>query len=533
MKNVLIMNLGAQDLQIKADKLEEMIELFSDDEEVKKTLKLVKKVENNFKVSPGDFRKFTNKLLEYYPKGIDFIDFPIIKSIIKKVETVLENEELQKIILIVTNQNDINHNGKDTIYLGEIIKKLSADKKLEIELNKLIKNVEIVACCTKSNPSDYDEMIRFYDKELRKEYNSDVIFLNITGGTPAMAFGLLYNTSINASCRVIPFYTKQNTNTSVKFNICETFRKEDDKSRICEFINKNDYMAAKMLLERYNEKYEVSKNKYQTVLNMVKAAHARIQFDFENASKYINKAEDYDSESRFVCDRFIYYIKELQNKKNIYLLNELKNNAIYEYENGAYTDFLGRIFRLQEAIYRYILIKENVLEENENNGKPQFTREEKFRYNDSIPKIDIKNVSDRLKNILEQNCKTKFTKEELEYINQKIDSQYVKHKPKIDIKYMSDKLKEILVEESKEYELYNYCTKMDKLKQIRNNSVLAHGYQGVSKAKIDDEIGDTIEFLNNLILKYKKVFNTEINDDEFYEENGEFNKQLIRIVEEI
>ncbi|KHD34262.1 hypothetical protein NL50_17710 [Clostridium acetobutylicum] len=489
MKNVLIMNLGAQDLQIKADKLKKIRELFSDDKEMKETLESGKLMGKHFTVSPNNFRKLTSKLLEYYPKGIECIDFPIIKSIIKKVQMELENQQLQKIILIVTDQNDTKCNKKDTIYLGEIIKKLSIDKKLEKELNKSMENVEIVTCCTKSNPADYDEMIRFYDEELREEYDSDVIFLNITGGTPAMTFGLLYNTSINASYSVKPFYTKQNTNTSVKLNICETFRKDDDKSRICEFITKNDYMAAKILLEKYSEKYEVSKKKYQTALNMVKAAHARIQFDFENASKYINKAEDYDSESRFVCDKFIYYIKELQNKKNIYLLNELKNNAIYEYKNGAYTDFLGRIFRLQEAIYRYILIKENVLEENKKSGKIQRTREEKFRYNDN--------------------------------------------KPKIDIKYMSDKLREILAQESKEYELYNYCTKMDKLKQIRNNSVLAHGYEGVSKGKIDDEIGDTIQFLNTLLLKYKKVFNTEINDDGFYEENGEFNKQLIRIVGEI
>ncbi|SMC29404.1 CRISPR-associated protein (Cas_Cas02710) [Clostridium acidisoli DSM 12555] len=497
MKNVLIMNLGAQDLQIKKDKLEKMVDLFSDDDEMKKTLESGSIIKNNFRVHPNNFRKLTNKLLENYPKGIECIDFPIIKSIIKKVEKVLENEKLQKIILIVTNQNDMQNNGKDTIYLGGIIEKLSIDKKLGIELDKSIENVEIVTCCTKLNPSDYDEMTRFYDEELRKEYDSDAIFLNITGGTPAMSFGLLYNTSINSSCRVIPFYTKQNTNTSVKFNICETFRKDDDKSRICEFINKNDYMATKILLEKYNKKYEVSKNKYQTVLNMLKAAHSRIQFDFENASKYIESAEDYDSESRNVCDEFINFLKQLVNKKNEYLLNEVKNNAIYEYQNGAYTDFLGRIFRMQEDIYRSILIYKNVLKKGEESGKVQFTREE------------------------------------LEYINSKIKSKCMKHKPKIDIIYMNNKLKEILEEKSKEYDLYSYCTKMNKLKQIRNNSVLAHGYEGVSKNKIDDEIGDAIKFLDNLILKYKKVFDIEINDDKFYEKDGDFNKQLIKLVEEI
>lgn len=332
-------------------------------------------------------------------------------------------------------------------------------------------------------------MRKFYQEKLSKEYDSNKIFLNITGGTPAMAFGLLYNASINASCRVIPFYTKQNTNRTVKFNISETLRKDDDKKQICEFITKNDYMTANILLEKYNNKYGVLEGKYETALNMVKAAHARIQFDFESASRYIDKAQDYDSGSRAVCDRFIYFIKELQNKQKIYLLNELKNNAIYEYENGAYTDFLGRVFRSLEDIYRFILIKKNILKINENDN-------------------------------------LKLNKAELE-------SAGIIVKGKLNVPQMSTILEKILEKESEEYKLYIHCTKMDKLRQIRNDSVLAHGYKGVSKDKIDREIGNAIEFLGNLIVQYKKVFNIEINDDHFYDKNGEFNSHLIKLIEEI
>ncbi|MBV7275129.1 hypothetical protein JMF89_06825 [Clostridiaceae bacterium UIB06] len=488
-QNILVTNLGNRDLQIHKDNIEAIKELYNDDEEMKEVLDKGRLENDSYMVFSKCFRELTQKILEHYPKGIKYIDFPIIKSIIKKIEGDLEEEKLQKIILMITDQEDINYNGQDTVYLGEIIKKLHSDKKLEIGLNQSKDNIEIVSFCTKSNPSDYDEMRKFYQEKLSKEYDSNKIFLNITGGTPAMAFGLLYNTSINASCRVIPFYTKQNTNRSVKFNVSETIRKDDDKKQICEFITKNDYMAAKILLEKYN-KYGVSEKKYETALNMIKAAHARIQFDFKNASIYIEKAEDYDSGSRSICDKFIYFIKELQNNEKIYLLNELKNNAIYEYENGAYTDFLGRVFRMEEDIYRSILIKKDILRINENDN------------------LKLNNKAE-------------------------LESAGIVVKGKLNVPQMSKILDAILEKESEEYKLYVHCTKMDKLRQIRNDSVLAHGYKGVSKDEIDGEIGNAIEFLDSRILQYKNIYNIEINDDNFYDKNGEFNSHLRELIEEI
>lgn len=477
MKNVLVMNLGSRDLQIKEDNFVKMKELFQNDEEMLSMLIDGSTVDRNFKA-------FTKKLLDYYPTGMEYVDFPIIKSIIEKVGKELQEEKLQKIILILTDQRDDKFNKKDTIYLGEIIKKIYSEK----DLKRISNDLEIVNFCIKSNPSDYDEVGKFYQAELNKEYNLNKIFLNITGGTPAMSFGLLYNISLNASGKVVPFYNKQNTDIALKLNVSENFKKANDKNQINEFILKNDYMAAKILLEKYHKKYQVSDKKYETALNMIKAAHARIQFDFENALVYIENAENYDSGSRDICDDFIYSIKDLRNKENIYLLNELKNNAIYEYENGAYTDFLGRIFRMQENIYELILLKRNILRINENGN-------------------------------------LKFNKDEL-------DSLGIKAR-KIDIPYMSEILELILKIENEEYDLFDYSKRLTKIKTLRNESILAHGYKGVSKEAIDREFVNSKEFLDNLILKYKKIFNIEIEDDNFYYKDGEFNRHLRQLIEEI
>ncbi|URZ02303.1 hypothetical protein [Clostridium felsineum] len=501
MNSVLILNLGSNDLQLKDDKCEDMKKIFSNDN------KMLEMLEKNHGIA-DNFKLFTRKILNNYPKGIEYIDFPIIKSCMEKIKNDLKNDKLTEIIFVTTDQD----HKKDTIKLGEILIKIVNDKKDK----KLKENIgfsgfngtpKLKTWCINENPSDYDLMMKKYEYNLNNKLKgAEKLFIEITGGTPAMSTALLVNATNQVNIKVIPFYIDRKSKDAYSLTISESLRKYDSKKQICIFIKNQNYKGAETLVRDFVSKYDVSEKKQVNIIfNMIQSASSRVEFDFDSAEKYIKTVKDDSPVSRYVCSNFQKYLQQLKDKNKIYLLNELKNNALYKYNNGAYTDFLGRIFRIQEDIYSNILIRKNVVTCNKEDTK-LFLRGEAFSDNqrDILNSIEI-----------EPGVK-------LQYKNCELNIESMK------------KILDVIVEKNcLEFELLNECSKLKGLKSLRNKTILAHGYKAVSKDKIDDEIGDTIEFLNNLILKYKKVFDTDINDDNFYEKNGEFNNHLVKLVEEI
>lgn len=502
---VLILNLGSHDLQVKQDKYEEMKNLFIDDDE------MIKILEENYGVV-DNFNLFTEKLLNSYPRGLEYIDFPIIKSAMEKVKNDLGNDKLIKIIFMVTNQD----HKKDTKNLGEILLNIKKDNKNnelkeKIGLDGFKETPKIGTSKIDINPSDYDLMMKRYDEEVNRLQDVEKLFIEITGGTPAMSTALLFNATNQINKKVIPFYIDRKSKDAYSLTISESLRKVDSKKQICLFIKNQNYKGAETLVNDYKNKYDVSEKKQvDIVLNMVRTASSRIEFDFDSAEKYIKKVKDESPVSRDTCSRFQNYIQQLKDRKETYLLNELKNNAIYKYCNGAYTDFLGRIFRIQEDIYSNTLLRKNVVVDK-GDGK-LFLKEEALS-EEQMDELDNIEIQPGMK---------------LQYKNCELNIESMK------------KILEIVLEEnSLEFELVEECSKLKKLKSLRNKSILAHGYNGVSKEKIDEfaekEFGDVIikEYLNNLVIKFTEIFDGDFLDDNFYDNDGNFNKHLIKLVEEI
>lgn len=500
MKNTaLILNLGSHDLQVKKDKYGDMKKLFSDDNEMVKILEENYGVVNNFKL-------FTEKLFTSYPNGLEYIDFPIIKSAMEKVKNDLGDDKLIKIIFMVTDQDD----KKDTINLGKILLNIKSDNKNKelkekIGLDGLKDTPKVSTSCINLNPSDYDLMMKRYGEEVTRLQDVEKLFIEITGGAPAMSTALLYNATNQTTSKVIPFYIDKKTEDAYSLTISESLRKADSKKQICLFVKNENYKGAETLVNDYVSKYDVSeKCRVNVVLNMIKAASSRIEFDFDSAEKYIKKVKDDSPVSRNICSKFQNYIQQLKDKNETYLLNELKNNAIYKYNNGAYTDFLGRIFRIQEDVYSNVLLYNEIVEDKDN-GK-LFVKEEKL----SIKQRELLDNAEIQKGV------------KVEYINCELNTES-----------MRIILEIVLDENCIEFELFNECTKLKKLKSLRNKSILAHGYTGISKDKIDNIIKDIKEYLTNLIIKFTNIFEESFLDDNFYSNDGDFNRHLIKLIEEI
>ncbi|OAA84796.1 hypothetical protein [Clostridium ljungdahlii] len=507
MKNAaLILNLGSHDLQVKKDNYEDMKKLFSDDNEMLKILGESYGVVDNFSL-------FTEKLLNYYPDGLEYIDFPIIKASMEKVKNDLENDKLTEIIFVTTDQE----HKKDTVNLGKILLKIKNDREHEklkknIGFNELKGTPKVKIWCINENPSDYDVMMKEYEYNLNNRLEGiEKLFIEITGGTPAMSTALLFNATNQINIKVNPFYIDRKSKDAYNLTISESLRKADSKKQICLFIRDQNYKGAETLIKDYASKYHISeKEQVNIVLNMIQAASSRIEFDFDSAEKYIRKVKDYSPVSRSTCSMFQNYLRHLKDKNETYLLNELKNNAVYKYNNGAYTDFLGRIFRIQEAIYSNILLSKEVVIDK---GYGKLFLKEEALSETQMDKLNSAEIQSGIK---------------LEYRDCELN-----------IESMKKTLEIVLEDNSLELKLVNECSKLKSLKSLRNKSILAHGYSGVSKEKInaliETELDDVAidKYLENLVIKFTGIFNENLSDDNFYNKDGQFNSQLIKLVEEI
>lgn len=493
MKNIAILNLGSHDIKIKKGCEEDFLKTFDYDEELSEIL------EEGFGIQ-SNLCEFTKKLYEEYPKGIEYIEFPIVEPIIERVGKELSNgEKLEKIIFVTTEQDKADK--KDTVYLGELFKKIKSDNKSELNKKLGFSNIKVNNYVIKDNPADYDVMMDRYKKIIESSTDCEVVYINLTGGTPAMNMSLLYNSTNEINIKVIPLYVNGKTKRTIKLRVIEELKKNKIKDELKTFIAKHLYDAAIMTIERNEKSLDV--NKARIVVAMLNIAKDRREFNFEKALEPIDQLKYELPNSRDVFDRFEEAVTNLNSSNDLYMLNELKNNAIYKYTDGAYTDFLGRIFRIQEASYALLLRKNRLIKEkkdkyvlNKENLSHEQEEEIKNFKNDNGEKIEV-----------DKGLNT----------------------------YSMEKVLEcILSDRSLEMELLDKLKQLDKLKKLRNKSILAHGYKGVSKQVIDDEIPNIEQYLNSLIEGFASILDIEIYDDKFYNlDDNYFDNDLLRLIEEL
>lgn len=493
MDNILIINLGNSDIEKEGNKIE--YKQFRE-----KTEKIYEQLQKaNKEEKQGIFRQ---------------LDFPIIKAIIDKVDKELGSKKLDGIIFAYTDQKC--NNNQDTIYLYKILK-----EKKELINNLKTKDQEIWERRLKSskfnynkiefNPSDIDKMYNFYAKKI-KELNTkkiEKLFISITGGVSAMNFALLISAIEKFNGQVIPCYLPKGHKFAYKVKIAENLRKQMLKRDIKILIKNKDYFAVIKIFENLEDDIAegISKSDLRNIILALKYAEARIQFNFDKSKEYALKCSDNIEEYR---EEFIELGKDISIEQDDYInrLVELKNNAKYLYKNGAYTDFLGRVYRFQEAIYEHILRQYDLIIEESNGCK--------------INKEILENEYSDKKVILD---------------NIKIDGNTLKYKEgNLSVDAMSNIII-VLIENEEVRNIINEMEKINDVKQLRNKSILAHGFEGISKEKIEEKLKckekNIFKLLEDIMCKMLNLFKIDTMEDIFYCENSKYDNILIDMIEKL
>lgn len=202
-----------------------------------------------------------------------------------------------------------------------------------------------------------------------------------------------------------------------------------------------------------------------------------VNFDFETARKILNHVSEKTRKNE-TCISLKKNLEDLNNGQPDALFSELLENVKFQIVNEEYIDFLGRVYRFKEAVYKYMFIKKHLKDRT-------FTFHIRFIQKKEVLKI-LRNHYKIFNNNLIYGINTYFRK----YAKQDIKGERV-------IKVLSSE-------------------KMNQLIELRHESLIGHGFKGVSIDEIQrvygnpycvlDDFRECLELLEVDIYRYKYSF---------------------------
>ncbi len=221
------------------------------------------------------------ELLEQWQSKRDKISIPIINAGLDKVK---ESASLPyEIWLFCTNQPATvteSHRNKDTIHFAEIVQKKIC------ELYKYtLDSVKIITI--NGNPSNYDEMMDFYDKffsgtiKENQVYKDAFFFFSITGGTPQANTGLLVNSVNHFENNGQAVYVSEKSGAATLDLVSKVINKKY-AALVCTMVNNYNYAAAMNIIEEWGRLPEHIKE-------LTQASQYIYDLNFMNAKALIEK----------------------------------------------------------------------------------------------------------------------------------------------------------------------------------------------------------------------------------------------------
>jgi hypothetical protein len=476
----LICTLGNRDIQFK-EKYGEIIK-------EKLNIDVIKNRDDNnyYVVNPHNFKPLTKKILDNYENIKEYIEIPMIDKILNKYNNIDKN--IDKIYLIATDQkNEKNeaHKVKDTIYEADIIKKVLRDKYNQ-------KNVEIVSA--EFNAKDMEEwfkLIKGLFNNILKENKK--IIIEFSGGMNETKEAIRLASLFNDNITVYEIIDNEPKDMNSYF-----YEKSIVNEKVRDLIKNYNYSGALSFKKYYKDN--------KKVLNLIEHLNYRLNFDFDNALKCYNE------------DRLKKLMSESNTIKKLeYLILELLDNMEIELKNGNYANFLARVYRLEEAMGQYFVLKwlkrtktnisyklgdnpssgltdvANIGVEDLNNKLGSYLRYLSYnKMNKNIPHRGVR----KLVEFIDENCKKKDR-----FGNPTMKDGKFEYIININTPTYEKLIKYLYGDYSNEIRIYEKIQKMYKKgrNNLRHTTIVAHGFEGIGEYELNRMLKENGE------LKYKNI----------------------------
>lgn len=305
--------------------------------------------------------------LERDPGLAQRLTFPILEPCLRELLR-MHPEGLDLLVLFGTDQREASHRPTDTLHFAQILARLLPER-----VGPQLRGVK-VHLLQGINPALYDEAFDAMEEALRQMPGEvSVCYAILAGGTPACNAALLLQGVRHYGDRLqavyLPMGEKAPHTMRIGRQVKDAFREEAALER----LRAHDFASA----QRYLENLRAPSG----LIALVEHAARRLDFDFLAARRSLERAfQEGDSDLRaFIKERRLREeLNELLEPEGSLqrlpaLLRELFWNARATYRHRRYADFLGRVYRMQEAILRLLVerifglptdLSPNVREEN-------------------------------------------------------------------------------------------------------------------------------------------------------------------------
>lgn len=434
------------------------------------------------------------------------LDAPILLPGIRHVLSFTSSVD---VLLFYTNQDETTeerYRRADTVNFAQVLRRLLHDR-LEAGIGK----VELAQI--QGNPSSYDHMLPFYDKALpRLEPTEavDSVYVAPVGGAVAANVGLTINAvqCYRDKCQCI-YVTPDGVVHPL--NLHRELERNYAEREAAAHLQRHDYAALRETMERS----QLGRRWHQHVCDY---ADRRTRFDFYRAETALQAAmvASDSGEAKLQLGRLAESLRpflirqqsptsdsddaewtswfELQQA----LLGELFFNLQLKARQGAWVDFLGRLFRMREALLR-LAFETAFRHSTEKRGQ---------QFGDFVKAIEAdKGLLEFMKSKLTKSADGKSEDEAKSKDDAKREPLYAvadNHTLSLALEY--------LVTRAGRGAQFGPISKLsnkvttDQLVQLRNKSIVAHGYEGVSREDVERAAGiPTSEMIERLSGTLEKL----------------------------
>lgn len=287
------------------------------------------------------------RLLAQYASAAPRVALPIIEP---GLRYILSDPAClpAKVILFGTDQGGGKFADTDTLFFSQIICQKLPDlfPGGRLEAQRVL--------IQRANPALYDEAYEVFG-QLLQEYPpaaGQQIFVLLAGGTPACNTALLLQGVRRYGSELQAVYVPPQKDP-LRLRVGRQIEDSFQEAAAVEHLRRLDFANALPYLTRLQVNPGLT--------GLVEYATRRFNFDFPSARQSLEAAlRDGNAAVRALCDTLRRDLDALPAADDapgdlLALLGELYWNARITYEHRRYADFLGRVYRLQEAILRHLV----------------------------------------------------------------------------------------------------------------------------------------------------------------------------------
>lgn len=401
-----------------------------------------------------------------------------IPMLIPVLETL--GEPVERLFLFVTDQSqdsaEEKYREKDTLFFGQIIKELLTNHYMKLGFSgKPAENIEVVT--VRENPTILSSLLKELENVVLKKFVSwrekgfRKLALCINGGIPALNFAVLFF-ALRAFKTDLILYR---VNESIVFPdpVAAEFEKNDLRNTVLRMSKDWNFKHIQLCIEESG----IAEEPFLQIKYLCQAMSSRLVFDFAGALQVLTRSYAAAGRFRPVYELFINDLTSLKNMETAenfpreLLIKELFLNLIYKYRQHEYVDVAGRLFRLLEDyslnLLELVIGKSLPFSENAN-AYPEFKA-----YVESMP--DLKDY------LLKQN------------IDPARLNLMTAEKTLVFFKDRADDGKSRILKGF--LEVYS---RLGAIKQLRNKSIIAHGFKSIRKEDFPEDFIDLINKLASL-----------------------------------